>query len=415
VQNDRSSLQDLPVAAIGSIEFSTDKEFDSGVALQLVKQPRERVQASWGNVEVQAAPGCPYAVFQFKGAISREDALAKGRAHAESALDMLSITGNVDLLLQETENEHIVWWQQSGTNALAYVTTATSNVRVGPITLEVKDKDGNVVPPAFVRPTHNDGFRFFRLAQTSEDLFDAYRNMYLAFECLLSSRYPKGKGKEKDWLTMSLASANADLDLARLVPKGTADPAATILAEIYDNARLPLFHAKVGAPYFAPAANLSEREATRAAFNTLTQLVLRMAEKWYQARRQGGGVFESFLRSGNRTAFAGSNFLFSDSANVLHPNDSMGMAHDSIRTGIPFPAVLEESYGGQTRQHLLGELQLTNLGRGPLHAIYVVNEKSPLLSSTPDTTIDLTGFNRLQVIIFLRNNNASQPKYLYSR
>jgi hypothetical protein len=94
----------------------------------------------------------------------------------------------------------------------------------------VRDKKGNVVSPVLSPPRHHIAFRFFRLAQTSDDLFDAYRNMYLAFEALLSTKHPKPAAEE---LLLSLPelqkqrytpvkkaqgkswSKNADRDLGR--------------------------------------------------------------------------------------------------------------------------------------------------------------------------------------------------------
>jgi hypothetical protein len=49
-------------------------------------------------------------------------------------------------------------------------------------------------------PEHHIGFRFFRLAQVTDDLYDAYRNMYLAFEVLLSSRVPAPAPPPARWL-----------------------------------------------------------------------------------------------------------------------------------------------------------------------------------------------------------------------
>lgn len=402
------------MAAIGSIEFVTNTAHDSGVALRLVKRPRERVTATWDGVQMQASPDCPWAIFQFNGVVNLSDGLNKGLALVEPILDMLSMTGKSDLLLQETANEHLVWWKAGQEQIFAYVTTSTFGVGVGNLAIEVRDKDGNVVPPVPVLPIHHIGFRFFRLAQTSDDLFDAYRNMYLAFESLLSSRYPKGKGKEIDWLKASLEAATAELTLVNLAPH-SANPVATILDQIYGNTRLPLFHAKHGTPYFAPSANASERGATQAALSTLTQLVIRMAGSWYRTARKGGWVYESFLRDANRKAFAGSQFIFSDQPNVPHPDDA-DLNHDSIRLGIPFAAHFSDTYEGTERQNVFGEVPVSALvGRGRFHAIYLANATSPLMWCTPDTTIDLGGFDTLRTLVFIRSNNQNAPKYLYAR
>ncbi len=54
------------------------------------------------------------------------------------------------------------------------------------------DADGNLVPPVPTPPlAWHESLRYFRLSQTTDDLFDAYRNAYLALESILSSIAPQ--------------------------------------------------------------------------------------------------------------------------------------------------------------------------------------------------------------------------------
>jgi hypothetical protein len=55
-----------------------------------------------------------------------------------------------------------------------------------------KDAAGNVVPsPPLPSAVADDAFRFVRMCRTSDDLYDSYRNLFLAFECLLSDIRPR--------------------------------------------------------------------------------------------------------------------------------------------------------------------------------------------------------------------------------
>ena len=269
---------------IGSLAFSFDDGFDSGVALLLAKPPTEPVFGTYGACHLMAAPDSPHVVCRFNGAGTEAEALARGAVLAQESLDMLSALGGGDLVTRDTHDEYIAWWCASGLYRAALVSTATFSLSVGPAEITVKEANGNVVPPVRVSPTNHLAFRFYRLAQASDDLYDAYRNMYLAFESLLSSKYPKGKESEIAWLRSSLSAAATDLELSSLVPNATTDPIDHFLQAIYKGALLPLFHAKDGRAYFAPAQVMTDRLAVEHALSMLTQAVLRMADKWHSAR-----------------------------------------------------------------------------------------------------------------------------------
>ena len=73
--------------------------------------------------------------------------------------------------------------------------------------------------------------RFYRLAQNTDDLYEAYRNAYLCFESLLNDIHPiplKKNGKpakgERDWFKDALKVVNSKIQLIDYVPQGTADP-----------------------------------------------------------------------------------------------------------------------------------------------------------------------------------------------
>ena len=58
----------------------------------------------------------------------------------------------------------------------------------------VTKPDGTVTaPPVPQTPGAGEAYRFIRMSRTSHDLFDSYRNMFLAFECLLCDIRPPRK------------------------------------------------------------------------------------------------------------------------------------------------------------------------------------------------------------------------------
>lgn len=399
--------------AIGSLAFSVDHGFDSGVAFLLAKPPAEPVSGAYGACHLLAAPDSPHVVCRFTGAGTEAEALARGTVIAQEALDMLSVLGRGDLVTRDAQDEHITWWCVSGRHTAALVSTATFSLSAGPVELTVKDVHGNVVPPVRVTPTHHLAFRFYRLAQASDDLYDAYRNMYLAFESLLSSRYPKGKEFEIVWLRNSLTSAGTDLELSSLVPAATADAVGHFLEAVYEGARLPLFHAKDGRAYFAPAQGPTDRLAVEQALSMLTQVVLRMADKWHSARRRSSWVNLKLIEEQNRQLFAGSQFYFVDDPSIDMKKEPEEAA---LAGGVAFPATFLDSYDGHARHNLVGQIDTALLAsRGRLQAVFLGRDGEPLIGFNPDTSLDLSGFHQLNVRLFIRGRNAGQPRYLFPR
>lgn len=399
--------------AIGSLEFSFADGFDSGLALLLTKPPAEPVCGAYAACHLLAAPNSPHVVCRFNGAENEAEAIAKGTVLAQEALDMLSVLGRGDLVTRDAQDEYIAWWCASGKYCAAMVATATFTLSVGPVEITVKDAQGNVVPQVRVKPTHHLAFRFYRLAQASDDLYDAYRNMYLAFESLLSSKYPKGRELEITWLRNSLSAAAADIELSSLLPASVADPVSHFLHAVYDGARLPLFHAKDGRAYFAPAQGLADRLAVEQALSLLTQAVLRMADKWHSARRRSSWVNLKLIEGQNRTLFDGSQFYFVDDPSIdmkKEPDPTV------LARGVSFPASFSDSYAGQARHNLVGKLDTTLLAsRGRLQSVFVGRDGKPLIGFNPDTSLDLVGFHELNVRLFVRGRNAGQPRYMYPR
>jgi len=109
-----------------------------------------------------------------------------------------------------------------------------------------------------------------RRSETTTDLFDAFRNLYLAIESLLSTIEPmrmKANGRpaepEGQWIERALLTAeqrllshNSGLTLGRYLDPPTnaagAAAVAVIKADVYEAARTKVFHAKLGRPVALP-------------------------------------------------------------------------------------------------------------------------------------------------------------------
>jgi hypothetical protein len=92
------------------------------------------------------------------------------------------------------------------------------------------------------------------------------------------------------------------------------------------------------------------------------------------------------------------------------------LTSESINKGIHFPATFSKSYGTDPRHNVYGQIPVSLLAaQGRLHALYLINDESLLIGFSPDTTVDLSGFDVFCVRLFGRRKNGSVPKYIYPR
>jgi hypothetical protein len=167
----------------------------------------------------------------------------------------MSLRGGNNLVIEGFDDNHIVWWPEPSGLVVRTVSIAPVSIDVPPVTAIVTDANGNVVPHSAPPPVvWHESFRYFRLSQTSDDLFDAYRNAYLALESVLSSIAPQhtsatGNVTEREgaWFRRALTAADQVTALAPCVPASTADPVQYLYDELYVDMRSAMSHARAGA------------------------------------------------------------------------------------------------------------------------------------------------------------------------
>jgi hypothetical protein len=343
-------------------------------------------------------------------------AFVHGHKLAQQGLDMMSVLGKLDAVIQDAEDDHLVWWTEPAGVVLRLVSTTTLKLGVGSVTMTVHDKDGNLVPPTPITPRHHIAFRYYRLAQTSEDLYDAYRNMYLAFEVLLSSQSPIRKGEnEIAWLQRALGAAAAKIQLDDLKPSGGGVAAESILEAIYRDARLPLFHAKEGRDYFAPQDSASDREVVSKALGILTHLVLRMADAWFSARRIGGAVALGWVYEAARSQLAGCSVFATDYDGPFDP-DEPDLTHPRFAAAVKLTSRLAPEFERGREPALFSAVNGAALAPlGPLRRVEVVTSKHPQIASIFETELRCDALARFEVLMHIRGMNLNQPKSLFRK
>jgi hypothetical protein len=273
-----------------------------------------------------------------------ESVLGVALPRAQQALDIMSLQGGNDLLIRAWDDEHIAWWPEASGLVLRRVSFAPLRINVPPAELRIHDAQGQVIPsPPEVPMAWHESLRYFRLSQTTSDLFDAYRNAYLALESVLSAIAPQRVGatgkireSEGDWFTRALRAADKLTSLASFVPPGSPDPVQALRDDLY-HIRGAISHAKSGRHVLTP-----QHEADRALVTTallrVINIYLKLAEVHLHVRRLTGGITEYGARMASQiwnsfSAYASDDESPFDESN-LSPNPRGGLLLELTPAGL---------------------------------------------------------------------------------
>lgn len=267
----------------------------SGAAFILSEQARRSETVEVDGWEVEVQDELSVVVARGGGDLKHLDAFRNGLAIAQKGLDLMSASGQGDLQIRSFDDDHLTWWNDGGCTSLRITSIARAGFAFT-ATAEVRDKDGNVVPQNRPILLWHESFRYFRLSQTSDDLFDAFRNAYLALESILSviapQRMKSGKPAEGEgaWFERALKEAGNLIDLKPFAPPTSTDVVAHLIGELYRDTRGAMSHAKSGRAVLLPQSEW-ERSAVLAALRKAVDVYLKLAEVQLGLRRPRGGMF----------------------------------------------------------------------------------------------------------------------------
>jgi hypothetical protein len=279
------SLLGSPVTPSGGV-FRLDRPSAADVSRSIANGWYATLAAGESRIVVHGPPA----------ADNYTDSLSEAVSAAQEALDLLAVEGGVALAVGGAETEHLIWWTEGRGVTLRDVAIEDLKVSIS-ATAVVRDAAGNIKPPpATPALGWHESFRYFRMSQTTGDLFDAYRNLYLAVESLLSTVVPvnlkpdgspnEGEGK---WLRRALTQIHpATIDLAGYALPGPATPVDAVYADLYAGTRTKLFHSKAGRPILLPHT-MDGREAVLASLERLGRLYVDLSRSVLGLQR-GMGV-----------------------------------------------------------------------------------------------------------------------------
>lgn len=225
-----------------------------------------------------------------------ESIVAAAHPFAEDALDIVSVEERVPLLLPEP-HDALVW--RRGVHGVKTQLTTSIVFAAEPLDMRavVQDANGNIVPaPPYVPPQHHAAYRYFRYSQGASNVFDAYRNMFLALESVLDHIARKQNGEsETDWLARALRVAvrHHAADLAPFVVTPGTDTVQSFIDAHYAAVRCAVFHAKnSGGLPLRPGA-LDSRDVVLHQLLAVQKLVEHLLKALFAVRLPSGGFFHS--------------------------------------------------------------------------------------------------------------------------
>ena len=366
---------------------------------------------------VQVRAGNLVVVARGQASESAEIAHSRGVEAVQRALDLLSMRGEGDLMARGMEDEHLIWWTTGGRSVLRAYAVSNLPLRVPGVTFRVTDAAGNEVPPP-VRPEPNwhPSFRYFRLAQVSEEVFDAYRNLFLALESVLSTAVPTQQGeRERDWIARALRHAQGlGLDLAPYARQGAVDPVAEIVTDLYSATRTATFHAKAGRDTLLPLDPV-DRRAVLDSLSRLGGLYLRLADLILGARRPGSGFF-----------VGGFNMVVGSAVDLLEvqvTDDPVRVSEDddpAINPGGGVVKALPTRSTPELDQRFLrtrlGEIAVAELVDLACVTRIVATSPNgdPLAFGQLEATLTLGGFDVFEAALGVRGVNVNPPRSHYT-
>lgn len=363
---------------------------------------------------VESSAGKSTIVARTPQPLDRKEAIAAGTESIQRYLDLLSYerfnvselagVGSGHVLLYTTADRRVV--EIMATDDLVMGVSATA---------VVYDREGNPKPtppgpPAVWTPA----LRFYRLSQASSDLYEAYRNLWLGLEALLSTISAKKADEgERKWLRRVLGEVATRVDLKSLLPDSRS-LVEYMLSDQYERMRCYLFHAKPEDGMVAPT--LPDPEALAIAYAQLIRIWRDIAHHLVGVRQGAIGVvtYEGFRAFIFAPLSSGLAVVYSDAHAPARREDTQINPGGAARIEL-----VDARYQDGAMPGLISvSASLSIEERRAMPDLWrfgceVGSEKTLLCVGKVEGGLGLSGIDRLDILQTFRLKNASSPKVAF--
>ncbi len=330
-------------------------------------------------------------------------------AAANRGLDMFSAMSTDRHLIENADEEHLVWWPDPGTGGLHLVVRAevVTEARTSMLMLTAYDENGNPVPPAPGPPLRwHPSYRYFRVSQTTGDLHDAYRNGFLALESLLDFVTPQGKEREGKWFNRSMVAAEAQIGLAAQLLPHSASPLTDLVDELYTRGRTAVAHSKSSRTYLLPH-DYATRSRLIESLGRLHRFYLGLATHALGLQR-GGSYFAPVVLQAMDDVVGEHVLYVSDDASPFEPSDNRPSP-----AGRPLIEMTPATHG-QPQGCRWSVTGVEAAGLSGIRRIVSARGDQVGLVAVLEADLVLDTLDRLDAVLSIRTLNASDPKQRFS-
>jgi hypothetical protein len=409
------------VAKIGNIYLGgkesgipDSERFLSGIAFPLKNEPE--IDFSWESQDsrwqVELSRGNANVVARSHDSQAYDSLVTSGLEQIERCLDIVAVVKPITLILDHPETSHIAVFQRDKESVLRHFSICALGIKTE-ASVEVRDKDGNIKPlPPIPEPSWTWAFRYYRLSQASQDIFEAYRNLFLSLEALLHSVCPHLPGEgERTWLKKALSKASTKVPLARHVPMNITDPIDYLLQSQYEDIRCRLFHAKF------PDALLPHKELNPTDVLSAYEALLRLWRDIAQSYFQVPGGRSVFTYQGFKFLMDG---VFKPPLSLYFTEDNSPAQEDDTQVsplGLATFKLEQSQYSGETKPGVVswrGELTLLDIHkRLSIHRVCTLLDETLEYVGFIKDGLSPSGVDIFQTYQCVRLVNRSQPKTIF--
>ena len=266
---------------------------EHGAIFRLSAKARDDRRQTFGPWEVELRTDSEYIAVRSATTNlqqSLDDFIESAYNVAQDLLDIVAVEER-DCLVVIEPHDNVVW--RTGPHGLKLqLTSSIVFGTLGSAKLTGRDAAGNVIPdPPYTPPQHHYAYRYFRFSQAAQNVFDGYRNMFLALESVLDYVEPKLPGEgETEWLERALVTAQSrGLDLSVFTKPGSTNPVDDFLNAHYSAIRCAAFHSKSSTGNVLLPGTLADESTVLQQLLAVQELVEGLLKSEFSTRLASGG------------------------------------------------------------------------------------------------------------------------------
>ena len=250
--------------------------------------------------------------------------------------------------------------------------------------------------PKLTMENYHEGFRFYRFAQISHDLYESFRHLWLSFESLITTYSPRKRQEsesEYNWYVRALTQLKEtvnDVDLDKLIRQ---KPIEELMSELYTDTRCSLFHSKHGKSCLIPH-QIEEYERVKQSLSELTIVVLAIITHCHSIKTKRSWTNPIIFVETHRELFSGAKLFISNSEteNKLSEDDLLALQESTIPNDVSHKITERENC---VEHRFTSNATTRNIALEAVRRFSFIKEDKELLIFTLDEHLCLNGVSTI--------------------